>query len=562
MKHAHIGLVALAAVLVAGCGGGSDNGGGGSFAEDVTGLGGNAERSALAGKVGETYEVPAGKPLTVDVPDGQVTFRGCKDGCMVRVSSDNGKVVVMSTAKGVSGDFVAKPAPRQPQSPNTQQPPGTVTAEKNEQDKDASRAEGKAEGIQEGVNQGLAQAEVEDRAEELLRKLSGIGMSSGEAAVTVEHMRGESRTVKPIAAYSSGPTAPSIPGFTGAGFSRTTADFEDTLYLYTNIGSPNTRPFWKVHGTDDLGELEESDGEVKHSGSSIQIMGTSADPYREDGKRITTTDTAEGVRIRATYGGTSGWLVRDGHTMKVAFPGRKLPEGEPIGNWEFRAASLTAFHQRPQDETYLYFGIWAREPKDKDGTPDFKWIAGGGLQGLGQSSVSIMQENFDALTGTAKFVGGAVGQYAIDKTATGGSADVGTFTATATFDAAFDVEGNANDRKLSGSITGFRKMEDGSALAGTLYLGGAGGNPPATLAYGGVAPVAGASGEIDGVKVTGNWAANLYGVDNEAAPEGVTCPNGCAADVAGITGWFTADENSSGNGSVVAISGAFGAAKQ
>ena len=100
MKHAHIGLVALAAVLVAGCGGGSDNGGGGSFAEDVTGLGGNAERSALAGKVGETYEVPAGKPLTVDVPDGQVTFRGCKDGCMVRVSSDNGKVVVMSTAKG------------------------------------------------------------------------------------------------------------------------------------------------------------------------------------------------------------------------------------------------------------------------------------------------------------------------------------------------------------------------------------------------------------------------------------------------------------------------------
>ena len=216
-------------------------------------------------------------------------------------------------------------------------------------------------------------------------------------------------------------------------------------------------------------------------------------------------------------------------------------------------------HQRPQDETYLYFGIWAREPKDKDGTPDFKWIAGGGQ--------TNPQPDFDMLTGTARFVGGAVGRYAIDKTATGGSADVGTFTATATFDAAFDVDDTANNHKLSGSITGFRKMEDGSALAGTLYLGGAGGNPPATLASGGVATVAGASGEIDGVKVTGSWEAKLYGVDNQAKPEGVTCPpNGCAADVAGITGWFSADENAgasnSGNGSVVAISGAFGAAKQ
>ena len=304
---------------------------------------------------------------------------------------------------------------------------------------------------------------------------------------------------------------------------------------------------------------------MKHSGSSIQITGTSADPYREDGKPITSDDTAKGIRIRATYGGTSGWLVRDGHaTTKIAFPGRKLPEDEQIEDWEFRAGSLIASHQRPQDETYLYFGIWAREPKDKDGTPDFKWIAGGGQE--------TPQPDFAALTGTARFVGGAVGQYAIDKTATGGSADIGIFTATATFDAAFDVDGdgtvNANtENKLSGSITGFRKMEDGSALAGTLYLGGSGGaNPPATLAGGGggVETVAGASGTIDGVKVTGSWEAKLYGVDNQDPPEGATCPNGCAADVAGITGWFSADENDAPNGagSVVAISGAFGAAKQ
>ena len=171
MKHAHIGLVALAAVLVAGCGGGSDNGGGGSFAEDVTGLGGAAARSALAGEVGKTYEVPAGKSLTVDVPDGQVTITGCRDGCMVRVSSDNGKVVVMSTAKGVSGRFVAKAAPptTTPQPP----PPGVP-----EDEVQRRVEEGTERGRQQGEETGAAKAEVEDRAEGLLTKLSGITASS------------------------------------------------------------------------------------------------------------------------------------------------------------------------------------------------------------------------------------------------------------------------------------------------------------------------------------------------------------------------------------------------
>ena len=37
-----------------------------------------------------------------------------------------------------------------------------------------------------------------------------------------------------------------------------------------------------------------------------------------------------------------------------------------------------------QDDTYLYFGIWAREPKEASDTMnlDFQWIAGGGQRRL------------------------------------------------------------------------------------------------------------------------------------------------------------------------------------
>jgi len=411
---------------------------------------------------------------------------------------------------------------------------------------------------------------------------SDFSSNSEETSVTVEHMRGGSQTVEPISNYENGPAAPSIRGFTtGKSFPRVTADFKDTIYLYTNIGSPNRRPFWKVHGT--VGNVTVNNGtDPEFTTVTLESVarGSTVVARNADDSTSGSGEAYTKLTITGSLGSTPGTFTcaqncgestvtdrssADWADTYVEFTGNQ-PDFKS-GTWTFqpRNDDYKALHDRPQDETYLYFGIWAREPKEADGTPAFKWIAGGGRS----ISASAFTAGTAALKGRAKFVGGAIGQYAIDKTDSGGQADIGTFTANATFDASFDVAGSDNDFKLSGNISNFRKMEDDSVLSGALFLGKTGDtNPPADLTGEGVTTTAGAqgvSGTIAGVKVEGSWEAGIYGVNNEAPPTGVTCPNGCAADVAGITGWFNAGDDTNAGAAehdVVTIGGAFGAAKQ
>lgn len=387
-------------------------------------------------------------------------------------------------------------------------------------------------------------------------------------------MRGDSRTVKPVLNYERGSSAQSIRNFTGVSFTRTTSDFEDRIYLYTNIEEPKSRSFWKVHGSSV--ELT-ADGIATFPGVAT---GSSASPEPDNDTSTPQIHDYGEIRVSGSLGTTQGtFTTPSSGTWPATASARKIIIDPLVtfdgntptfvsGTWTFTPSNPRRPYQRTQDEEYLYFGIWASEPKDKDGAPAFRWIAGGGAEGPDNTS-NI--GNFSQLTGSAEFMGGVVGQYAIDKTASGGTADIGTFTANAKFDASFNVEGEDNDNKISGSITSFKK-EGGSELSGTLYLGGTGDrNPPADLTAAGVAAVAGVSGTIDGVNVTGSWAARLYGIDNEVGtenanvPDGITCPNGCAADIAGVTGWFNAGDGTNAGGAgndVVAIGGAFGAAKQ
>ena len=576
MKHAQIGLAALAAMVVAGCGGGGGNSGGsGSF--DVTLP--DEVRSALVEFEGETYKVEKGETHEVDVEGGQIVISGCPDGCEVTVSRENGQIVVMASVDDVEAKF--EPTQTRTSPPTQQQPPpitrptqptDTVTRDQNERDKNTARQEGRDTGFQQGQNQ----AELEQRAPKWISTLANT--LPEEDGVTIEHMRGGRPTIGQTLTLLPGKSAPSISdsAFTGYGFSRGDKEAgtgEETLYLYTNIGSPNARPFWKVHGNnaDTAIDMSRSDPNFDNVAFTSIATGSRAIPLKSDDTSPDTSGAQEGVYDKLTIdgqlGGTDGTFTCpdcggtvggnddgdgkiEGH---VTFSSGKPKFGDPA-KWEFKVDTdkLTSNHERPQDETYLYFGFWESEPEEADGTPVFRWIHGGGHNGTGGTNAlgSIAD-----LTGTADYSGSAIGKYAIDKTKSGGTAKLGTFTATVALSASFD------DRDmLSGRISSF-KDDQGGSLSGALVLKGNDSNS-ASINGVEVSATTGVTGKIDGVNVTGGWVATFRGVPNQAAPDGETCTNGCAADVAGVTGWFHADDGDQAGGDnadVAAIAGAFAA---
>ena len=123
------------------------------------------------------------------------------------------------------------------------------------------------------------------------------------------------------------------------------------------------------------------------------------------------------------------------------------------GTWTFEPTSLTGrVVKQDADWAYLYFGIWAEEPKDAAEAHPFQWIAGGGAE------TGANLENYTALKGTATFTGGAVGKYAL-KAAAGREARIGTFTAKATFTA--DFSANMFDGRISDFQEGGRSFGAG-----------------------------------------------------------------------------------------------------
>ena len=208
-------------------------------------------------------------------------------------------------------------------------------------------------------------------------------------------------------------SAPSVPGsWASASYSGPRgAVGTDTVYLYTNIQSPGSKAFWKVHGENVAGLSGAASGftdtpTVTVSGFGTQekelYPGTGGTP---DGATTTSapdTGTDNGRSIGGTYDGYSGTFKCDAACDIAAADGGALTFH---GTWTF-TASLTAkrsSRQAEQDTEFLYFGIWAYEPTIAASTPDFKWAAGG-------DATDISSANFDALTGTARFTGGAIGK--------------------------------------------------------------------------------------------------------------------------------------------------------
>ena len=380
-----------------------------------------------------------------------------------------------------------------------------------------------------------------------------------QGTATVSWMRERSLQFMPEGSFTRGSAPPSVPGgwSRSASFTRqsgTAADLiNDTVYLYTNIQAPGTKAFWKVYGFSPI-TLGGGNDPVLAKGSAAQAKTEIQNSVTTDVTEITVSgsfDSAGGTFTCTAAACSSidlgsGDLATSAEIAAHIATSVTFSQGQPTfatpANWTFVPGSLTAGVPRDQDEEYLYFGIWNSEPAVVSGTPDFRYIAGGGAT----------LDNFSSLTGTATFRGGAVGKYATQGQVGQQNAKIGTFTATATLTADFGADDTAGT--LSGQITNFR--EGGSSLAGwSVTLGSETDVGTPAIIGSGNAATGSTVASIGGLAVGGSWGATFYGSNNDRT--GATAEQTVAkyplADLAGVAGWFDATSTNA------ALAGAFAA---
>ena len=421
---------------------------------------------------------------------------------------------------------------------------------------------------------------------------------SRRTAATVEWMRGKSLEVDPGGNFASGSGAPGISGFSSYSFTRRVGvQGTETAYIYTNIQSPGTRAFWKERG------LVESIAAVTAPLARVSSLTLTVADYNDDnnnGRRDDTEAITE-VRVSGTYNNAGGTftctgagsacltldannqlpsITRDATSSVPTFPG---------GTWEFKPTNINNGVRIDQDDAFLYFGIWAREPDVASDMHQFEVIYGGGGLNLPTSDTVLSATSngelsataFARLTGRATFRGGAIGKY-VTRNQVGENARIGTFTAQADFTAEFDDDpatSATEGPRLEGRITDFR--ESGQTLEGwDVYLGarataGAAAAEPADFNTTGTVASSTGDSDLDGgvatarigrVAANGTWTATLYGSENHTAEltaDRLTYPRERypVADLAGVAGYFEASDNTAATGTNanVAIVGAFGA---
>ena len=389
------------------------------------------------------------------------------------------------------------------------------------------------------------------------------GDDTAGSIVTVEWMRDERIEVDPGGNFAPGSGAPSISGFSAYHFTRRTGISDETAYLYTNIQSPGTRAFWKAYGLDEtLTATNASLAMPSSTGTSKVYTGSGATrvfagrsvggSFRGASGTFTcsaTDDTATHCGVTVTTD-INGNPVTDNITSHIETVNgvRRFASGTAI-SWTFKPSNINNGVRINQDDTFLYFGIWASEPDIASGAHNFQVIhGGGGVKFDGDPPVAVLDSTaFGDLTGSATFKGGAIGKY-VTRNQVGENARIGTFTAQADFTANF----NGANSSLEGRITNFR--EDGQELAGwDVYLGGTSATDASVFEGGTTAAGTGstAHARIGRVAATGTWAATLYGsANNRADLGGGTAPDADDptyplarfpfADLAGVAGHFSA----------------------
>ena len=242
--------------------------------------------------------------------------------------------------------------------------------------------------------------------------------------------------------------------------------------------------------------------------------------------------------IRGSYHGVSGTYSCD-PTDDTACSAAVAAKGFMLsgGDWKFKPSDPNARVTDAADISYVSYGWWIHKAAN-DGA--FAASAFVSEKAGGDAAAS----DLNALNGTATYMGGAAGKYAL-ASSTGGTNDAGHFTARATLEANFTK--NANDNAITGMIDMFMGADgmprDWSVKLNGSKIGDAGLMGAAAPNDNGGAATVWTIGE-DAAKAAGSWTGTLR--------------NSTATGAGGVpqvaTGTFNADYGVAGK-----MVGAFGA---
>ncbi|MCY4348975.1 MAG: hypothetical protein OXC25_03895, partial [Thiotrichales bacterium] len=239
-------------------------------------------------------------------------------------------------------------------------------------------------------------------------------------------------------------------------YTRTEIDAGKEAYRLRNDNDPGNDPSWPDHCPNGC---ESSGFPDRTANPGITLPRT----VRND-KRYP---------LRWTYE-TAGSIAGASGTFTCASGGVAAPEANPAppanacgvtnqnthfvfnGPWVFtpnRGATIQV-----DDAEYMYFGWWARQtnPNNSAGTWTFRTFHGPAANGNRSTADEVAR-----LSGTVTYKGPAVGQYSFFQPLGGGHSHYGEFTANATLTANFTDSGDgsgAQEETVSGTIDGFKTL--------------------------------------------------------------------------------------------------------
>ncbi len=326
--------------------------------------------------------------------------------------------------------------------------------------------------------------------------------------------------------------------------------------VYSNVGEPTQGKKFGAADTSDEFEYLLADGELaldqttnptRYPTSNVAIpgfdltAGTKEYPLPENRERVIIPGSYHGVPgnfycVAGTASTCAVRLAANGFRLGETADGdnafTQTGTGATGGTWTFKPADPNARVMGMPDAIYASYGWWIH--KSEDGNT---FTASAFVDNKGAVPAAA---DLDNLQGTATYMGGAAGKYALSSS-TGGTNDAGHFTARATLNADF------SDNKITGTIDMF-KGADGMDRDWSVELKEADVGPSGVI---GRAALDDTVWTIGGTAAaaSGWWAGTLY---DTAATE---------TDASGVpkvgTGTFYTEYGSSGK-----MVGAFGVNKQ
>ena len=322
-------------------------------------------------------------------------------------------------------------------------------------------------------------------------------------------------------------------GWEGKRYTRT-MPATDGMYeaiVYSNVGDPTEGMKFGSPAADDdyqytldAGENMELTMDDTNAGADWEERVASPSFDQSDGvKEFELGNNMVRVMVPGSYHGVSGTFNCTPAASSTC-AGRVAADGFDLGGttdadntfamtggtWTFKPGNREDRLMEQPDANYASYGWWIHKAAD-DG--DFTASAFVADMGTGEGAAA----GLDTLNGTATYMGGAAGKYAL-RSSTGGTNDAGHFTATAT------LEANFTDNEITGTIDDFMGADgmarDWSVELNETDVGATGvidGTNDANAQVGTVWTI----GDMEG-DAGGQWSGALYDNSDGGVPQVAT----------------------------------------